>query len=119
VDPSQVEETIRAIIDELTQLCEVPVPDEELNRTKAYVRGGVLLGVEGTQQVAAWLGSQESLRNHVRNIDEVIARINAVTAQDIQRVAQICFAPEWRRLAIIGPDDTRRAAYFGNLLTGM
>jgi predicted Zn-dependent peptidase len=119
VDPSNIEETIRAIIDELTQLCEIPVSGEELNRTKAYVRGGILLGLEGTQQVAAWLGSQESLRNHVRNIDEVIAHINAVTAQDIQRVAQICFAPEWRRLVIIGPDDTRRAAYFGNLLTGV
>lgn len=119
VDPSQVEETIQAIIDELTQLCKVPVPDEELNRTKAYVRGGILLGLEGTQQVAAWLGSQESLRNHVRDMDEVVAHINAVTAQDIQRVAQTCFAPEWRRLAIIGPDDTRRAANLGNLLTGV
>jgi predicted Zn-dependent peptidase len=95
------------------------VPDDELNRTKAYVRGGILLGLEGTQQVATWLGSQESLRHHVREIDEVVAHINAVTAQDIQRVAQACFAPEWRRLAIIGPDDTRRAAYFGNLLTGV
>ncbi|HZU01421.1 MAG TPA: pitrilysin family protein [Ktedonobacteraceae bacterium] len=119
VDPSQVEETIRAIIYELTQLSEVPVSGEELARTKAYVRGGILLGLEGTQQVAAWLGSQESLRNHVRDVDEVIAHINAVTAQDIQRVAQTCFAPEWRRLAIIGPDDTRRAPYFGNLLTGV
>jgi predicted Zn-dependent peptidase len=119
VDPSQVEETIRAISYELTQLSEVPVPGEELKRAKAYVRGGILLGLEGTQQVAAWLGSQESLRNHVRDVDEVIAHINAVTAQDIQRVAQTCFAPEWRRLAIIGPDDTRRATYFGNLLTGV
>jgi predicted Zn-dependent peptidase len=75
--------------------------------------------LEGTQQVAAWLGSQESLRNRVRNIDEVVAHINAVTAQDIQRVAQTCFAPEWRRLAIIGPDDIRRGDYFGNLLTGV
>src|SRR5262249_34329883 len=78
VDPSKIEETIGAIIDELTRLCEIPVSGEELNRTKAYVRGGILLGLEGTQQVAAWLGSQESLRNHVRNIDEVIAHINAV-----------------------------------------
>jgi predicted Zn-dependent peptidase len=119
VDPSEVEETIQAIIGELVRLCEVPVPEDELNRTKAYVRGGILLGLEGTQQVAAWLGSQESLRNRVRNIDEVVAHINAVTAQDIQRVAQTCFAPEWRRLAIIGPDDNRRGVYFGNLLTGV
>ncbi|MBA2676957.1 MAG: hypothetical protein H0U76_00950, partial [Ktedonobacteraceae bacterium] len=45
--------------------------------------------------------------------------INAVTVQDIQRVARICFAPEWRRLAIIGPDDRSRAGQFVKLLTGV
>ncbi len=117
VDPSQTEGVIRAIIAELKRLCEVPVPADELRRTKAYVRGGILLGLEGTQQVASWLGSQECLHNSVRDIDEVIALVEAVTAQDILRVAQTCFAPEWRRLAIIGPDDTNQADMFRKLLT--
>jgi predicted Zn-dependent peptidase len=119
VDPSQTENAVKAIVAELQQLREVPVASDELERTKAYVRGGILLGLEGTQQVASWLGSQECLQNRVRDIDEVIAQVNAVTAQDIQRVAQTCFAPEWRRLAIIGPDDPRRAEYLGKLLTGV
>jgi len=68
--------------------------------------------------VASWLGSQECLYNRIRDVDEVIANVNAVSAQDIQRVAQVCFAPEWRRLAIIGPEDVRRAASFERLLTG-
>ena len=119
VDPTNTSETIRAIITELTRLCLTPVSAEELERNKAYLRGGIELGLEGTQQVASWLGSQESLHSHVLSIDEVVARVNAVTAQDIQRVAQACFAPEWRRLAIIGPDDPRRAAYFEQLLTGV
>ncbi|GHO96782.1 peptidase M16 [Reticulibacter mediterranei] len=119
VDPSQTENAVKAIVAELQQLREVPVTSDELERTKAYVRGGVLLGLEGTQQVASWLGSQECLQNRVRDIDEVIAQVNAVTAQDIQRVAQTCFAPEWRRLAIIGPDDPRRAEHLGKLLTGV
>ncbi len=116
VAPSQAEGVIRAIIAELSKLCDVPIPADELHRTKAYVRGGVLLGLEGTQQVASWLGSQECLHNRVRNVDEVLALIDAVTLEDILRVARTCFAPEWRRLAIIGPDDTRRAEYFGKLL---
>ena len=70
-------------------------------------------------QVASWLGSQESLRNKVIDVDEMTARIDAVTPQDIQRVAQFCFAPDWRRLAIIGPDDTNQAVYYGNLLKGV
>lgn len=119
VDPSQTEAVIRATIAELTQLCSVPVPADELDRIKAYIRGGVLLGLEGTQQVASWLGSQESLRHQVRDIDELLGHIDAVTPQDIQRVAQTCFAPQWRRLAIIGPDDPARAAILGTLLTGV
>jgi predicted Zn-dependent peptidase len=95
------------------------VPNDELERIKAYVRGGILLGLEGTQQVASWLGSQECLYNRIRDVDEVIANVNAVSAQDIQRVAQVCFAPEWRRLAIVGPEDAKRAVSFQKLLTGV
>ncbi len=117
VDPSQVDAVVRAILIELKRLCELPVPADELKRIKAYVRGGILLSLEGTQQIASWLGSQECLRNSVRDIDEVIALVEAVTAQDILRVAQTCFAPEWRRLAIIGPHDTAQADMFRKLLT--
>ena len=74
------------------------------------------MGLEGTQQVAGWLGSQESLRNKIMDVDEMIAHVDAVTSQDIQRVAQFCFAPAWRRLAIIGPDDSDQAEHFGQLL---
>ena len=119
VDPSHTEEAIRAIVAELKRLCDTPVPADELERIKAYVRGGILLGLEGTQQVASWQGSQEALHNRVRSIDEVIARVDAVTAKDIQRVAQTCFVPEWLRLAIIGPDDPKRAEYFRKLLSGV
>lgn len=116
VDPLQTEPAIEAIIHELNQLCKKPVPGDELDRVKAYVRGGVLLGLEGTQQVASWLGSQECLRNKIIDIDEIVAHIDAVTSKDIQRVAQVCFAPTWRRLAVIGPDDPQQAEYFGKLL---
>ncbi len=117
VDPSQTEGVIRAILIELQRLQDVPVPADELRRIKAYVRGGILLGLEGTQQVASWLGSQECLHARVRDIDEVIALIEAVTAQDITRVARTCFAPEWRRLAIIGPGETAQTDVFRKLLT--
>ncbi len=116
VDPTHTQEAIQAIITELKRLCDTPVPVDELERMKAYVRGGVVLGLEGTQQVASWLGSQECLHNRVHAIDEVIASVNAVTTQDIQRVAQSCFASDWRRLAIIGPENTRQVEYFGKLL---
>src|SRR6266566_2733294 len=116
VDPSQVEPAIRAIMCELTRICTTSVPTDELDRIKAYVRGGMVLGLEGTSQVASWLGSQESLRDKILDVDEIIAHIESVTSQDIQRVAQICFAPQWRRLALIGPCEPAQAESIGKLL---
>lgn len=116
VDASQTEAATRAILQELTRLCEEPVAADELNRIKAYIRGSMLLGMEGTHQVASWLGSQESLRSDILDIEKMIALIEAVTPQDILRVAQTCFAPQWRRLAIIGPCKPKQAERLGKLL---
>jgi predicted Zn-dependent peptidase len=118
VDPSRTDEAIQAIVVEMARLRREPVPVDELERMKAYVRGGILLGLEGTQQMASWMGSQECLYDRVWSVDEVITKVNAVTVEDIQRVAQKCFAPEWRRLAIIGPDQTQRVDQFKKLLAG-
>jgi predicted Zn-dependent peptidase len=118
IDASQTEAVVRAILQELERLCTTPVASDELARIKAYIRGSMLLGMEGTHQVASWLGSQESLRSDILDIDKMIALIEAVTPQDMQRIAQTCFAPSWRRLAIIGPCKTKQAERLGKLLLG-
>jgi predicted Zn-dependent peptidase len=116
VDPSQVEAAVRAIVRELSSLCTTLVPADELDRIKAYIKGGLVLGLEGTSQVAYWLGSQESLRGKILDVDEITAHIEAVTARNIQRLAQTCFAPQWRHLALIGPCEPDQAGYLRTLL---
>ncbi len=118
VDPEQIEPAIRAIIRELSRISQQPVPADELERTRAYIRGSIILGLEGTAQVASWLGSQEYSRGVIIPVDEMVAKIDAVTADDIQRIAQRCFAPAWRRLAVIGPYESGSAEYFAKLLKG-
>ncbi len=118
VDPSQVESAVRAIVHELSSLCTTPVPADELDRIKAYIKCGLVLGLEGTSQVAYWLGSQESLRGKILDVDEITAHIEAVTARDIQCLAQTCFAPQWRHLALIGPCEPIQAEFLGTLLKG-
>jgi len=118
VDPAQIEPALRAIIGELTRISQQPVPEDELNRIKAYIRGSIILGLEGTAQVASWLGTQEYSRGRIIPLDDLVAKIDAVTADDIQRLAQSCFAPEWRRLAVIGPYESGSAEHFAKLLKG-
>jgi len=114
----EVEAAVRAIVNELSSLCTTPVPADELDRIKAYMKGGLLLGLEGTSQVAYWLGSQESLRGKILDVDEITAHIESVTARDIQLLAQTCFAPQWRHLALIGPCEPIQAEFLGTLLKG-
>ena len=116
VDPTQAEAAIRAVVNELSSLCTTPVPVDELDRIKSYMKGGLLLGLEGTSQVSYWLGSQEALRGEILAAEEITARIEAVTPQDIQRLAQTCFAPQWRHLALIGPCKPEQAKFFSTLL---
>jgi predicted Zn-dependent peptidase len=119
VDPVQLEPALRAILEELERISQQSIPDDELQRIKAYVRGSLVLGLEGTAQVASWLGSQEYTRGQILPVEEIVARIDAVSASDIQRVAQRCFAPGWRRLAVIGPYKPNRADFFSRLLRGV
>jgi predicted Zn-dependent peptidase len=116
IDASHTEAAVYAIVQELTRLCDTPVSSQELTRMKAYIRGSIVLGMEGTHQVASWLGSQESLRRDILEVETLIDLIEAVSAQDILRVAQTCFAPRGRRLAIIGPCQPEQAERLGRLL---
>jgi predicted Zn-dependent peptidase len=58
--------------------------------------------------VAGWLGAQELLLGRVLTVDEVLARIEAVTVDDIRRIAGELLAPQRGVLAAVGPfeDDS-------------
>jgi predicted Zn-dependent peptidase len=105
VEPDRIGPALRAILAELARLRLEPVPAEELQRAKEYTKGRMALRLEDTHSVAAWLGGQESLRREVLEVDDVMARMDAVSAADIQQLASTLFQDEWLRLAVIGPQD--------------
>ena len=115
VDPKRAAPAIRAILAELARLRDVTVPPDELQRAKEYNKGRMALRLEDTHSIASWLGGQELLRGRVLTLDDVMARFDAVTAEDIQRIATNLFHSEWLRLALIGPH--KDAAEFEALLS--
>jgi predicted Zn-dependent peptidase len=115
VEPGRTGPALRAILAELARLRLEPVPPEELQRAKEYTKGRMALRLEDTYSVASWLGGQEALRGKVMDLDEAMARIDAVTSADIRRVAHDLFQEEWLRLALIGPHND--PAEFDRLLT--
>jgi predicted Zn-dependent peptidase len=103
VEPGRVTAAVRAILDELALLRREPIPADELTRAKEYIKGRTILGLEDTHSVAWWLGNSEALLGEVRELDDVLGRIDAVSAEDVQRLAQSLFHDDGLRLALIGP----------------
>ena len=104
VDPDNAADALRCIMEQVNGLHE-PVPEAELRKAKEFTKGHLLLGLESTQSVAGWGGVRELLHGELITPDEAVARIEAVTADDIQRVAGRIFSTSAAKLAVIGPRD--------------
>lgn len=114
VDPGKADETVRAIIAELRKLRDAPAPADELARSKEFRKGRMLMGLEDSHSVASWLGSHEILYGEVPTPEEVVARIDAVTSEEVQALARDLFDPTRYSLAVVGPYDDE--AHFLTLL---
>lgn len=103
VEPARTLPALKAILRELDLLRREGVPQAELTRAKEYTKGRMALRLEDTHSVASWLGGQEALLSEVRELDEALVRVDAVSRDDIQRLAQSLFTEDALRLALIGP----------------
>ncbi len=102
VDPSKLDEALRATIDELIKMDD-GVPEKELHKAKEFIKGRLQLRMEDTRAVASWLGGQELLRREILTVDEVLAIVDDVTAESLRRVATELWRTEAFRLAVVGP----------------
>jgi len=102
-DPDQCTEVVDALLEQLERVVQEPISPTELQRAQAYTRGRLELRMEDSAAVAAWLGTGESLLPRILTVDEVIERLEAVTPEDILRVARRCVRPGQARLAVLGP----------------
>jgi len=106
-DPDQADAVVGAILEQLERVVQDPVSAAELERARAYTRGRLELRMEDTGAVAAWLGTGESLLPRILTVEEVVELLEAVTRDDIQRVAQRFARPDQARLAVLGPFRSR------------
>jgi predicted Zn-dependent peptidase len=103
VDPDNIDDTIRAIVEELKKLRDEKVPEAELEKAKKYNKGRMLLSLEDTRSVASWAGGQELLLDRILTVEEVVHYIDAVTVDQIHELALEMFKPENLRLSVVGP----------------
>ena len=85
------------------------VTADELERIKRLTAGRMLMGMEDSRAVSAWNGGQSLLHGELRSVDEVYEDYQAVTLEDIERVASEYLCEEELRLAVVGPSgETER-----------
>jgi len=102
-DLERVEETIAAIVEELRKLRDEIVPADELRRTKDLRKGRLLMGFEDSRSVASWIGGQELNYGEIKSPEEVMAKIEEVTAGEVHQLSEELFQTEKLNLALIGP----------------
>lgn len=103
VDVKRVDEAVQAILHEYAEITKAPVAPEELKKAKEFLKGKIILRLEDSEELAHVLGKQVLLYPSIESIDEIIARIDAVTADEVHRVARTLLKPERMHLALIGP----------------
>jgi len=91
--------------EELAHLRREPASAEELVRAKENLKGRVVLSLESTGARMNRLGSHVLGDVPLLSVEEVIARIDAVTREQLAALAEELFAPERLSAAGIGPDE--------------
>ncbi len=103
VNPKNVERAVAAILDEIRRLRDTLVSDEELEDSKAYLIGSLPLRLETNEGVARAILDMELYDLRLDYLQRYEGLVRAITAEDVQRVAQKYLHPEAYALAIAGP----------------
>ncbi len=96
-------EAVKIILDEFKKICTEKVSDEELERAKKYIIGMSKMSFESSIYVSRWLSMQWIRNEKIESFSKKIKKIQSVTAEDIQSVAQEIFVNKGLNLAVIGP----------------
>jgi predicted Zn-dependent peptidase len=105
VDPDHAVEAVREIASELRR-ARNPVTAVELDRAKALMRSRIELSMEDTRAVSGWYGTRAARGLPLESHDEVIARYDAVTIDEVTDVANTTFRDDHLRLAAVGPFES-------------
>lgn len=103
VGNDRCEKAISVVMEEIRKIKTEKVSDEELNRAKSYIKGKMAISLESSSTLADFVASQELLTGKILTPEEKFDKINAVKAEDLQRVAREIFIAERLNLALIGP----------------
>lgn len=101
----KLQEVSKCIIEEFSRAKEKGVTDEELKYAKEYVHGSTILELETSDALAGLVAEQAIFYKEILSPSEILKKYDAVTRDDIVRVAQALFENSRLNMAVIGPHE--------------
>jgi predicted Zn-dependent peptidase len=95
---------VTTIRDELRKIAEEPVPAEELEKARSFAKGRFVLSLESPHGTILFGLRREVLEGEAEEPTAILEGLDAVTTEDVQRVAQDILGKQLH-LALIGPFD--------------
>ena len=103
LNSEKINEALKLMIEQYRKVAEKKIPEKELRGAKDFIIGNIEMALEGSDTITEVLAEQFALSNKIEGPEEMVKKYEAVTAKDIQRVAQNIFRNERLNLAIVGP----------------
>jgi predicted Zn-dependent peptidase len=109
VDINRIEDAVTTIVDQLKQIADEPVPADELEKARNSAKGRFVLQLESPHGLIMFGLRRTVLEGRPVEPQEVLDGLDAVTAADVQRVAQDLIGGGAFNLALVGPfEDAER-----------
>src|SRR5207244_216218 len=103
VDINRIDEAVTTIAAELRKIAEESVPADELEKAKSFSKGRFVLQLETSQGLIMFGLRREVLESRTPDPVEILAELDKVTAEDVQRIARDVIDGQGLNLAVIGP----------------
>ena len=105
VDIDRIDEAVRTVVEEFRRIAAEPLDEDELEKARNFAKGRLVLSLEDPKGMIVFGLRGEVLEERLREPDEVLAGFDAVTREDVRRVAADIVRENRLNLALIGPFD--------------
>ena len=108
--PNELNELLPVVVDEIKKLVNDKVTDVELNRAKTQIKASLLMSLESSSTTAEIIARQMLLYNRIIPTEEIVAKIENITKDDLQNIAQKIFSSN-PTYTLLGCDKSKFPSY--------
>jgi predicted Zn-dependent peptidase len=105
VAPQNIDKAVELTCAELRRMRDEPVDEDELQSNKEQIKGHLLMALENTFTRMARMAKSMLYYDRLVPIDEIITRIEGVSAEEVQRTAATIYQPDTTALLVYGPAE--------------